>query len=204
MSRPTYVRAAAGIAFLGILLFPLAIMAVNVVQAGHHDPLRQPASQLALGTAGWAMDVGFVALALGTIAVAYVLARTLGTYGSLPVILLAAAGVLGFIPAFVPTDPSGVAPTTHGMIHNLNGLVTFILYVGAMIAAAFGFRHSAFWQPLRRTTSVFAGLGVVSFLLLLGLGAANLFGLGERLAIAVWIAWLLVIAWRGFSHAELA
>ena len=198
------IRTVAVAGFIGVLLFPVAIVVVNVVQAGHHNPLTQPASQLALGTAGWAMNIGFVALAIGTLLVAYLLAGKLGTYRSAPVILLLVAGVLGFIPAFVPTDPNGVAPTTHGLIHNLNGLATFILYVAAMIAAAFAFRRNSYWRPVQRSTAIFAGAGIVAFLLLLGLGAAGLFGLGERLAIAVWVGWLLVIAWRGITTADAA
>lgn len=203
MDHDVRIRATAAAGFLGVLLFPVAILVVNIVQGGQHNPLTQPASQLALGTAGWAMDAGFLGLAAGTLLIAYAVARTLGSYKSVPVVLLAIAGLLGFIPAFVPTDPNGVTPTTHGMVHNLNGLATFVLYVAAMITAAFTFRRSLYWQPLQRTTAVFAGLGVIAFLLLLGLGAASLFGLGERVAIAVWVAWLLVVAWRAFSVTEL-
>ena len=43
---------------------------VNIVQSGHHNPLRQPTSQRGLGTSGGAMNAAFVALAIGTLLVA--------------------------------------------------------------------------------------------------------------------------------------
>lgn len=183
-------------AIVATITFPAVVIALNIIQAGHHDPLRQPASQLALGPDGWIMNVAFCALAVGTLLVAYLLRQTLGSYRPLPVIFLIVAGVLGFVPAIFSTDPSGVHPTTHGIIHNLNGLVTFILYVAAIIASAFAFRTNPYWRDFQRTTAVWAVGAVLSFVLLLVLGGVGFFGLGERIAIAVWVAWLVAIAGR--------
>jgi uncharacterized protein DUF998 len=109
---------------------PAVIIVLNIIQAGHHDPLPRPASQLALGADGWMMNVAFCALAVGT------------------------------------------------------------------LVSAFAFRTNPYWRDFQRVTAVWAVAAVFTFVLLLVLGVAGFFGLGERIAIAVWVAWLLAIADR--------
>lgn len=143
--------------FVATAIFPAVIIVLNIIQVGHHDPLRRPASQLALGTDGWMMNVAFCALAVGTLVVAYLLGQTLGSYRALPVVLL---------------------------------------IVAAIIASAFAFTTNPYWRAFQRMTAVWAVAAVFTFVLLLVLGGVGLFGLGERTAIAVWVAWLLAIAGR--------
>lgn len=189
-------RMAALCGLIATLLFPAAVIILNIVQAPPYDAVSQPASQLALGTGGWLMVVGFVGLAVGTLLVGLVLGRMLATFTTAPVVLLLVAGVLGFVPAVFPTDAQGAALTVHGLIHNLTGVVTFLLYVAAMITAVFRFKRSAFWQPLQGPTKIWAAAGVVAFVLIMALGKANLFGLTERIALAVFISWMITLVVR--------
>ena len=189
-------------AVVTILLFPIAVIVLNLLQSPPYDPIAQAASQLALGTAGWMMVVGFCGLAVGTLLVAFVLGRTLGRNTALPVVLLALAGLLGFIPAVFPTDGPGAQLSTHGLIHNLTGVVTFILYVAAMVSSVFAFKQSAYWQPLRRVTKIWAGAGIVAFLLIVAFGKSNLFGLTERIALVVFISWLITVAVRAIAEDD--
>jgi uncharacterized protein DUF998 len=89
--------------------------------------------------------------------------RTLRRAGWTPV-LLAVAGVLGFVAAAFPTDPMGVPLTTHGLIHNLGGILTFMLYAAVMLTSGFAFGKSSDWKPFRRVTTCNDGTGWLAML----------------------------------------
>lgn len=188
-------RPLALVALAAIATFPLALIILNVVQRGTYDALRQPGSQLALGRGGWLLTLGFCGLAIGTLLLAWLLRRAIGGIRAVP-ILLGVAGALNFVAALSPTDADGVPATTHGLIHNLAGLVSFLLYVAAMVVAAFAFRAHGDWRAFGRATAIWSGCAIGAFVLMLVLAGAHLFGLGQRLAIAIWLSWLLVVAWR--------
>jgi uncharacterized protein DUF998 len=196
------VRPAALAAFAGTLYFVVALVLLNVVQAGSYDTLRQPGSQLELGSAGWLLVIGFYSLAVGTLLLAYVLGATLGSFAAVPVVLLAVDGVIGFVPAIFQTDGQHAALTTHGLLHNLGGLITFLLYVAVIVACAIQFRRSPYWRAAAPATRAWAIAGGVSFVLLLALGGLNLFGLGERIALAVFLSWMLYVSWFAALSAE--
>jgi uncharacterized protein DUF998 len=198
------VRAAALAAFAGTLYFVVAVVLLNVVQAGSYDTLRQPGSQLELGSGGWLLVIGFYTLAVATLLLAYVLGATLGSFGTLPVVLLAVDGLIGFVPAIFQTDGRHAALTTHGLLHNLGGLITFLLYVAAIVTCAVQFRRSPYWKPIASATRAWAIAAGVSFVLLLLLGGLNLFGLGERIALAVFLSWMLCLSWFAARSAVLS
>ncbi len=185
-------------AVVGLASFPIVVATLNIVQSGHYDALTQPASQLALGQDGWLMTAAFCAFGLGTLLLAAVMRRTLPGNRWVPG-LLAVAGLLGFVAAAFPTDPTGVPVTTHGLIHNVGGLATFMLYVAVMIMSGLAFRKIPDWKSFSRATLVWGGLAIVGFLIMLILGGLHLFGIGQRIAIGTWLTWLLVTAWRARS-----
>jgi hypothetical protein len=86
--------------------------------------------------------------------------------------------------------------TTHGLIHNVSGLATFMLYVAVIFMSGFAFRKAPDWESFSRATLVWGGLAIAAFLLMLILGGLHFFGAGQRIAIASWLTWLLVTAWR--------
>ncbi len=185
-------------AVVGLASFPIVVVTLNIVQLGHYDALTQPASQLALGKDGWLMTAAFCAFGLGTLLLAAVMRRTLPGNRWIPA-LLAVAGLLGFVAAAFPTDPTGVPATTHSLIHNAGGLATFMLYVTVVIMSGFAFRKTPDWELFSRATLVWGGLAIAAFLIMLILGGLHFFGVGQRIAIASWLTWLLMTAWRARS-----
>lgn len=202
--QTSLVRPAAFAAFACTAYFAAALVVLNIVQASSYDTLRQPGSQLELGAGGWLLVIGFFSLAVGTLLLAYVLGATIGSFRALPVVLLAVDGLIGFLPAVFQTDGQHAALTTHGLIHNLGGLITFLLYVGTIAACAFQFRHSPYWSPVAVATRSWAIAAVASFVVLLVLGGLNLFGLGERIALAAFLSWMLYASWFAVRRAPLA
>ena len=202
--RRNAVRPAALAVFVCTLYFAAALVVLNVVQGASYNAIEQAGSQLELGRAGGLLVVGFFALALGTLILAYVLGVTLGSFRALPVVLLAADGVIGLLPALFQTDGQNAAPSTHGLVHNLAGFITFLLYVAAMISCAFAFRSSSYWSRASRPAAAWAVAAICSFAVLLVLGGLKMFGLGERVALAAFLSWMLYVSWFAMRAGEVS
>ena len=84
-------------------------------------------SELALGRAGSLMAIAFCAMAVGTLALAAVLRET--TDARVAPVLLTVAGLLTLVSAFVHADGPNASTTTHGIIHQASGVLTFLLLV---------------------------------------------------------------------------
>jgi hypothetical protein len=135
VTRPTLARTAITL----ISLFPLLVLILHGVQAGHYHPLSQAVSELALGRDGWVMAIAFCSLGTGTLFLAAMLRRLDTTPRTAPC-LIAASGLLSYVSAVVHADgPHG--STTHGQIHQTVGIVTFILMIAGMFALVRPFRR---------------------------------------------------------------
>src|SRR5690242_9369026 len=191
MHRLTSTQSLARAAFAGIAVFPLLVVALHLVQAGGYHPVSQAVSELALGRGGWLMAVAFCSLGTGPLLLALPL-RRLDPRPRVAVRLIIASGLLSFVSAFVHADGSGPA-TTHGQIHQLVGVLTFILMISGMFALVGSFRRNAEWQPLATPTRVWAIAAVVAFVLI-PIGGADHFGLAQRVFLAVILSWALTVS----------
>lgn len=189
MNRSSLARAA----FAGIATFPLIVVVLHFVQADHYDPLTQAVSELALGRAGWLMAVAFGSLATGTLLLAMTL-RRLDSQPRLAPALIAISGLLSYVSAFVHADGAGPT-TTHGQIHQLVGVLTFILMISGMFSAAAAFRRDDAWRSLARPTRVWAIAAVGGFFLIPISGSAY-FGFAQRVFLAVILSWAMTVAFR--------
>lgn len=191
--RQLSTRALATVSFAAVAVFVLLVVVLNLTQAGNgYDAGRQAVSELALGRGGAIMAVAFCSLGLGTILLGVHLRRTTG-HATVRTALLTLAGLLSFVSAAFHTDPSGVAATLHGRIHNIAGIVTFAAMLATMLICAFRFRSEPAWRGLARPTAVLAGTGVVAFFLVPALGDAH-FGIAQRLLIGSFVTWMLAAA----------
>jgi hypothetical protein len=172
-----------------VAVFPLIHVALHLIQQDHNHPQSEAISELALGQAGWLMTIAFCSLATGTLLLAVVLGREYGHPRVAPV-LLGVTGLLSLVSAFVHADPSSGASTTHGQIHQLTGITTFILIIVSMFLLARGFRRDPQWSPLATPTRICALLAIAS-LVATGAGGEAYFGLGQRCLIGVSLAWML-------------
>jgi hypothetical protein len=186
-------------AFASMAIFPLIVVILHVVQAGHYHPLRQAISELALGRDGWLMMVGFCASGIGTLLLALMLRRG-STKPRVAPTLLAASGLLSFVSAFVHADPSTSAiTTTHGQIHKLAGIATFILIIAAMFLLVRTFRRDSSWRSLATPTRIWAFAVLASFFLIPFSGDAY-FGLAQRILIGTSLTWLLTTSLYPWRH----
>jgi hypothetical protein len=173
-------------------LFPAIVVLLTLVQLGDgYDSRRQAISELALGRAGWLMVLAFSALAAGTFMLAVLLRRTGG--GVVAPALLALAAPLSLVSAVFRTDLTGAAVTTHGEVHQVAGIVTFVLMLAAMAVSAVRLRHEPRWRPVVLPTLLLEFTGLLGFFLVPVLGDAR-FGLAQRVLIGSFITWMLVAA----------
>lgn len=182
-------------AFVSLAVFPLIVVVLHVVQAGQYHPLRQAISELALGRVGWLMMIAFCSSGVGTLLLALTLRRGATRPGVAPT-LLAVAGLLSFVSAFVHADPSASAITsTHGQIHKLAGIATFIFIIAAMFVLARTFQRDASYRPLATSSRIWALAALASFFLIPFSGDAY-FGLAQRILIATSLSWVLATSLR--------
>jgi hypothetical protein len=178
-------------AFATTAVFPLVVVALHVVQSGHYHPLSQAVSELALGRAGWLMAIAFCSIGTGSLLIALTL-RRIATHTRVAPALLATSGLLSFVSAFVHADGSGPT-TTHGQIHKVVGIATFILITAAMFSLVRAFRRDPVWRQMATPTLAWALAAVASFFLIPISGNAY-FGVAQRIMLATFISWQLTIS----------
>ncbi len=192
-TRPA--RSLAEAALVSASLFPLIVIALNLVQRRDYSPTRQAISELALGTGGDFMALAFCGLGVGIFLLALIIFRASRKARVTPLLLTVASVLAGPVSAAFHTDRTGATTTMHGNIHNGAGLAAFVLILVAMITAAYRFRHEPKWRSHAAPATALAALGIVTFLLIPMLGSSH-FGLAQRLFVGTFVAWILTTAAR--------
>lgn len=173
-------------------LFVLVILVGGALQPGYR-PIRQAASELALGSTGWIQTTNFlvcgslfVAFALGIRralrprSAAWIAAALTGLFG----VALIASGLF-------TTDVAGQAQHTwHGTAHNAAGSVVFLSLPSLIFTWAFHSARRRSW--IWAITSAIAG--VTMLLLIQGLAVAEYRGLYQRLTIGLGWTWITAFA----------
>jgi len=192
-------RRAAGIAIVLLAIFPVTVIALNLIQLGHYHALSDAVSLLALGTAGAAMNAAFFTLGTGIALVAWMLRRSVRNAAAGPA-LLSLAAVAAFASGVFHTNANGTPATPESNIHMAAGITVFLTMVAAMYVFAWRFRRDPRWRGFATPTLLWALAGTVTFFLI-PLAGDPRFGLAQRLHIATWLSWLLVTAIRTRRHA---
>jgi hypothetical protein len=188
-------------AFGCIAVFPLIVAMLHIVQAGHDHPLADAVSVLALGRAGWLMAIAFCSLGTGTLLLATTL-RRIPAHPRIGTTLIAVSGLLSFVSAFVHADGAGPT-TTHGRIHQLVGIATFILMIAGMFSLVRPLRRDRAWHSFATPTLVWAVAGVAGFFLIPISGNAY-FGVAQRIFLGILLSWALTISLRATRLADTA
>ena len=195
---------------LGLVGTFLALLALLHVAEPEFDPSWRFMSEYALGNLGWAMTLGFFALALSCVAVvAAVQSQIRGTAGKiglgvllLVAVALAAAGVF-------PQDPVTAQPdelTLHGSLHGFAAIVGLPGFaIAALLISVNLTRHQPAWRPARGRLLWSANLTWISLVAMIvylaltvpqagGFGPSVLAGWFNRLVVLTQCVWLIVVA----------
>ncbi len=183
-------RSAATLAIICFVYWMMTVVTLPILTADVYDPVVQSISALALGRFGALMNVAFFAFGVGSLALAFGLYRAVHNTVAAP-LLLAVASVLWFLLGALQTEPGGAESVAHFAV----ALTSFLLILVVMFLFARRFRGDARWRSFALPTLVWAIVAVAAFCLIPLLGD-EVFGVSERVFVAVWVSWLLATAIR--------
>ena len=192
--RPS-LRPARGLAVVGlcgVAVFVGVAALLPYRQTPGYSQVHDAVSVLVLGREGWLLTMAFCALGLGTIAVAAALQWAVPTRAAAG--MLAVSGLLDFVAAAFPTVRADDAVTPSSIVHNLTGLVTFLLTITAMVLYGRAFVGRPAWQSLARPAWLLAAASFV--FLAIAFAVLSWFGLLERLMLATQFTWMVLVALR--------
>jgi hypothetical protein len=202
----------------GAVLFLIVVAALHVITP-ELSPSWRFVSEYAIGENGWVMTVAFLSLSWSCAALSLAIRPQVSTRGGrIGVVLLfvvALALLAAGIFAMDPITASKDELTTHG---NLHGLASMIGIPGFPIAALLISRslsHNPTWAGTRSAMRWTAHLTWVTLLLMwvtigVTLPRAGKFGpdvpIGwpNRILVAAYCAWLVVVAWRAAQRRRIS
>jgi hypothetical protein len=186
-------RALATTTLAGLAAFPVLVVVLHVIQRGSYDPASQAVSELAVGRAGWLMAVAFPASGLGLLGFAALIRRTDPGAVAVPVLATVSAATTTLSAVF-RADPEA-ASTTHGAVHQILGVVSFVLLTVAMFVCARRFGRTRLWGPWARPSLVWGLAATATFLLVpFQVLGADHFGIAQRIFLAVWLSWPITLS----------
>jgi hypothetical protein len=201
---PDRARWAALVALIGFAWWIVTVVALHILAEDQYDSVSQAISDLSLERFGFFLDVSFLGLGSGGIALALGLFWSVRRAVAAP-ILLSVTGVLWLLLGIFQTDPDdpfGIDEgNTEAMIHDGAAFASFILAMVVMFTFAWRFRRDERWQPFSMPTMIWAVLAVASFFLFPLLGDDG-FGVAQRIYIGIWLSWLVVTAFRLWLTAK--
>jgi hypothetical membrane protein len=183
-----------------IACFTYSVFALLLLHVLRPDyaPAHHFISDYAVGRYGWVMTTWFLAMSCGCLMLLLGLVRSgpnlvaarIGT------LLLGVASIGLAVSAIFPTDVR-LPETTTGEIHFVSFLVNIGSIVLAIVLLSLSFGSQPRWRPYRRTALILAALVVLAVVLqFLTLHKGAPYGLANRLAVTVLIAWLLATSIR--------
>ena len=191
----------------GVAAFAAVFAVMHAVQPDL-DPVDRFGSDYANGDLGWLMQVGIVAAAAGSLALAVGLRRSLvpGKRTRLGVALVVVVA-LGFAGSGVfrtdPPRPDGTTGyTAEGSVHDLSGMVLFLALVVGTFVLGGVFGRDPRWGPWRRRARI-AGALILAGLVVTATAAERhppgtdgdgYAGLAQRVFFAVALAWIALLA----------
>lgn len=188
----------AGIGAASVIYLGLTLIAMHAIQPGL-NPATHYVSEYAHGPFGWLVMVAYVAAGAGVLGMAWSTGSVLsGTRSLALAICLALVGV-GLIASGVTridlaAADGSVASTASGMAHELAGYVLLLgLIPGAFLVAA-TFRRDPRLSSAALPAWIFAGSVVITFIVAVMSLSLDLIGVGQRIFLATWIAWLIFVA----------
>lgn len=190
VSLSTRTLALASVACLAV--FPVIVVALNLVQGSDYSARLQAMSELALGRDGWLMFLAFISMGAGMLALALVMRREFPKAWTTFLALVVAAA-LDVVSAFFHANRTGEPATMTSNVHQSAGILTFVLAVIAMLASVRHLHRSPSWRRFTVPTICWSGAAIATFFLIPVLGDAN-FGIAQRVFVASWLSWMITTA----------
>ena len=192
-------------ALAGTACFVLAFLALHIVQP-ELSPLDEAMSYYVHGTHGWLVTVALLAIGFGSLALVVGLSRFFeGRTARIGLVFLAVWSIGAILGGAFSADPPGNwdrPPSLSGAIHGIAAIIAIAAFPPAAVLIAGGFRRNVQTGRAGSLTNALAVTSVVCFIAFFGSlvpvfvrpGPPVLFGLTERILLAVYAAWLCAAA----------
>lgn len=170
------------------------------------SPAAQPTSDYAIGPYGFLMTSTFFVLSIALVALGIGLARSLATPARFPagIVLLFLAATAVAVAGVFPNDVGAWKPVTPtGWVHRLAGAVAFPSMTLAPLLLSWRLRREPGWRDVTRLGAVVGSLGLLLVASVpLFLFERGLAGAAQRVALALVVVWMLVMARRMTGRAS--
>ncbi|MGH9756091.1 MAG: DUF998 domain-containing protein [Blastocatellia bacterium] len=185
--------------------FAVAVLVLHLLQPDM-SPLNAAVSYYVHGAQGWLFTVGLLAWGIGSAALFLGLARTIriraGNAGLLALAVWSAGVLTSGLFRADPWDQWNNSPSAAGLIHENAARVSFIALPIAALLISHGLRRAPEWRRTAGVLYLLAVMIIVSLMVFFAsllpisdsLSPPILFGLTERMLLAVYAAWLCAAA----------
>ena len=198
-------RTAALVSIAASAYFLVAAIAAQAFNP-QYDFYRDYISDYAVGPLGWIYGSAFWASCVGCIALALALRQSVppAALSRVGVVLLGVVGLTYAVDYVFPTDilPPGAPPKTLiGLIHLLDALVGWVLFVISALLLSRPLGNAAYWKPWRAalTGRAWLSLALLIALVAVVVSRAPFGGLAEKAFILERNVWALVFATLAFK-----
>ena len=136
------------LALIGIAYFVAVIVTLHFLRPDL-NPISRPTSEYAVGQYGFLMTTAFLSMSVAS------LSLVIGLYKGIPHsarsrigLMLLGVWVVGVLVAMsFPINPEGTTQTTTGIIHRINGPLTFLSLTIGTILVSKSFSRDKNWRP---------------------------------------------------------
>lgn len=211
MARPAETsQTAASLSLAAVAAFLVLAATLHFIKP-EFDPSWRMVSEYEIGRHGWVMQLAFLSLASGCVALFAAVrsqVRTTGGRVGLAFLLLSALGMA--VAAAFTADPITAGPgelTAHGNLHALGAFLGIPGFPVAALLVSRSLARNPAWSPARQTLLWTVGLNwisllafvlIVAFVLLRSgeFGPDALIGWPNRLFLVANSAWLMAASWH--------
>jgi hypothetical protein len=183
------------LALIGIAYFVAVIVTLHFLRPDL-NPISRPTSEYATGPYGFLMTSAFLSMSVAS------LSLVIGLYKGMPqsarsrigLILLGIWGVGVLVAMSFPIDPEGTRQTTTGIIHRINGPLTFLSLTIGTILVSKSFSRDKNWRPIHRSALSLSVIILVMFIITgVNIAIASGFeGLCQRVFLIVFATWFIL------------
>jgi hypothetical protein len=192
-------------ALAGTACFVLAFLVLHIVQP-ELSPLNEAMSYYVHDTHGWLVTVALLAIGFGSLALTIGLARFAdGRKARIGLVFLMIWSIGTILGGAFSADPPGNwdrPPSLSGAIHGIAAIIAITAFPPAAVLIAGSLRRNLQTGRIGSLVNILAVTSVVSFIAFFGSlvpvfvrpGPPVMFGLTERILLAVYAAWLCAAA----------
>jgi hypothetical protein len=183
------------LALISISYFVVVIVVLHFLRPDV-NPVNRPTSEYAVGPYGFLMTTAFFSMSVASLSLVIGLYKgmSLPAQSRIGLILLGIWGVGVLVAMSFPINPKGTEITITGIIHRINGPLTFLSLTVGTILVSGSFRRDENWRPLYRSALTLSLVMLVTFITtVLSVATKSGFeGLCQRVVLIVFATWFIL------------